>query len=148
MGNIFISQVTDTEKVTGGWWRWPLVPVATIGGASVALLVLEVVVLYGCRWLGVVGETGFGYVHATTLMQYAFFGFCWAGIACLVAPKGKAIAGMVMTGVLGVLYLFAGFWVTIDPDVAVSLKLFFGLSVLVTLGAAMIAVNLKMFRKR
>ena len=148
MYNMFESQEAEEKRNVGGWWRWPLIPFAAVGGACIAALAVNMAVLFGGRMMvGGYEQSAFN-VYVLPLIQFAFFGYCWAGLACLVAPKGKAMVGAVMTGLLGLLYVFAGFCVVLNPGIAMGTKLYYGAGVLLTFAAASGAVWLTKWRNQ
>jgi hypothetical protein len=88
------------------WWRWPLVPVASIAGASLA-----VAIVFVFHWIMVISEANWVelllYPFVTPIVASGIFGFFWSSIAYLIAPRGKLIAAVVMTIILGFLLALA-----------------------------------------
>lgn len=94
------SQLPVDRPSPSTWWRWPLLPFATLIGS-----VLGSALIYMLQWLGMkmsggYTEDGWMFKYVLPVMQSAVFGYLYARIACYVAPRGKVIAGVVMVTLL------------------------------------------------
>jgi len=79
------------------WWRWPLVPIASVA--------VVVVWFWSTRWSigtmeGGLSEYSWWFYFSLLLVISAIAGWFYAWVACQVAPRGKVIAGSVVTTLL------------------------------------------------
>lgn len=93
----------------GTWWRWPLVPFASLLAGMLATAAFLLV-----SWLSNVMFEGMGpnsiwVKYITPIMSRGVFGFAWVAVAFNVAPAYKARASLCMTSLL--LALMVGVWV-------------------------------------
>ena len=98
-----------SEKSSNQWWRWPLMPIAAVAGAVVGSALFGLIQWFGMKLQGGFSEDGWMYQYIVPAMTSAAFGWLFTYISCAVAPRGKVIAGTVMTTILvltGVANLF------------------------------------------
>lgn len=86
------------------WWRWPLVPIGSITGAFGGALLMTVIQWIVMKTEGRISEDGWWARFVQPLMVSGVFGYLWSTLAYSIAPKGKLIAGVVMTTLLGVFW--------------------------------------------
>jgi hypothetical protein len=82
------------------WWRWPLVPIAAVVGGLASSLFFWLVHWLGMKLQGGYSEDGWLYYHLLPIVTSVAFGWFFVRITCAVAPRGKVIAGVVMTTLL------------------------------------------------
>jgi hypothetical protein len=99
-----LNEGTVTTK-PNQWWRWPMIPLASVTGAVVGTVAITAFQWLGMKIQGGFSEDGWWYRFILPVISSATFGYIYAAIACYVAPKGKVIAGTVMTTVLGLVLL-------------------------------------------
>jgi hypothetical protein len=122
------------------WWRWPLLPFACVLGASLGALALTWVQWFSMKMMGGFSEDGWYYLYVLPLMGSALFGFLWSRIACAVAPRGKIIAGTVMTTVLGMLVLLGVLLILASPGRTGGEKIQAVVGAIATVVGAIVAV--------
>lgn len=93
------------ENTPSQWWRWPLLPFASICGALVGTIFIGILQWLGMKFSGGYSEDGWYYLYVLPIFMSGIFGYFWVVSACYVAPKGKKNAGIVMATVLGILLL-------------------------------------------
>ena len=84
-------------------------PIAAIAGGVVGSALFALIQWFGLKMQGGFSEDGWMYQYIVPTMTAAAFGWLFVYISCQVAPRGKVIAGTVMTTLLvllGVLNLF------------------------------------------
>ena len=94
------------------WWRWPLMPLASIAGACAGSIVIGLFLWFTMKLQGGFSEDGWFYIYVTPVISSIAFGYNYSYIACSVAPCGKVIAGTVMATLLAI-FLIGGvviFW--------------------------------------
>lgn len=96
-----------TDRQTADWWRWPLVPFAAVFGGTVGAFLFGVVQWLGMKLQGGFSEDGWMYRYIVPFLVSCAFGWLYAYCACAVAPRGKLIAGVVMTTLLFLLGLLS-----------------------------------------
>jgi hypothetical protein len=82
------------------WWRWPLVPIAAIGGSVLGSALFGLIQWFGMKLQGGFSEDGWMYQYILPVLTSAIFGWLFIYISCAVAPRGKLITGTVMTTLL------------------------------------------------
>ncbi|ADO00843.1 hypothetical protein Gbem_4143 [Citrifermentans bemidjiense Bem] len=87
------------------WWRWPILPLAAVLGALVGAFLLTLLQWIGMKMQGGFREDGWYFRYILPVISSAVFGWLYALITLNVAPRGKVIASVVMTTILGVLAL-------------------------------------------
>lgn len=95
------------------WWRWPLLPVAAILGAILGSGLWLVIQWLLLKFYGGAAEDGWIYRYVLPTVSSGIFGWLFVSISCRVAPRGKVIAGTVMTTILvllGLANLFVVWW--------------------------------------
>lgn len=85
------------------WWRWPLMPFAAVIGAILGAAIITAINWFFMKFQGGYAEDGWWYLYIKPMFHAGIFGFLYAWIAGYVAPRGKVIASIVMTTILGVL---------------------------------------------
>jgi hypothetical protein len=94
----------DYKQRLTGWWRWPLVPVASIAAGfagSVAFRLMH----WSLELTGDFDERGWYVRYTMPVIQMMVLGGLWAYVATRVAPNHKIMAGVVMASVLGTILL-------------------------------------------
>jgi hypothetical protein len=89
-----------TEIRKSDWWRWPLLPIAAVAGALIGSTLFGLLQWFGMKLQGGFTEDGWMYRYVLPALTSAVFGWLFVYISCLVAPRGKVIAGTVMTTIL------------------------------------------------
>lgn len=82
------------------WWRWPLMPFAAVLGGALGAMLFGLVQWFGMKLQGGFSESGWMYLYILPVLTAAAFGWLYTWIACAVAPRGKLLAGTVMTTIL------------------------------------------------
>lgn len=98
------------------WWRWPLVlPAAAIGGALGAFI-LTAMQWFALKMQGGFSQDGWYFLYVLPLLSSVAFGWLYTYIAWQVAPKGKAVTGIVLVTLLGIASAFSIFlvWWVLD----------------------------------
>jgi len=119
-----INQVT--QNYTYQWWRWPLLPFASIIVAMVGSTLMGFF-LRGIFWLqekqGGVDLDSWYHPFALYVIPAGVFGYLYAHIACAMAPRGKVIAGTVMVTILGIVTALAisNYWLSSEKSIKISL---------------------------
>ncbi|MHB1076878.1 hypothetical protein [Thiobacillus sp.] len=83
------------------WWRWALMPFASIAGAVTGAVLLSSFMWFGMKMQGGFSEDGWYYQYILPVLSTGIFGYLYVYIACSVAPRGKVIVGTVMVTLLG-----------------------------------------------
>ncbi len=96
---------TERENLWEGWWRWPLIPVASVIGAFLGSSAFILLQWFSMKFSGHYNENGWYFQYILPLMRDGLFGFFVVYFGCLVAPRGKLIVGVVLTTLLGVLFI-------------------------------------------
>lgn len=97
------------------WWRWPLLPFAAILGGMLGAFLLTLLGWFGMKMQGGFSEDGWYFRYILPITSSAIFGWFYVLITLNVAPKGKVIASVVMTTVLGVLTCIGLLFVWLNP---------------------------------
>lgn len=126
---------TGNKKIWGSWWRWPLIPVASIAGAFLGSAAFMLIQWLSMNFSGNFDESGWYYKYILPLIRDFIFGFLIVFLGCFVAPQGKLIVGVVLTTLLGALFIFY----FLNPHE--SLTITGVLSGIALLGGAIIAVT-------
>lgn len=87
------------------WWRWPLMPVAALGGAILGSIIMGIIMWLGMKFQGGFNEDGWYFLYIMPLFTSGVFGYLYAIISYKMAPSHNLIAGIVMVTVLGVIGL-------------------------------------------
>ena len=98
------------------WWRWPLLPFAAIIGGTLGAFLLVLLQWFGMKMQGGFSEDGWYFRYILPIVSAAAFGWLYVLITLNVAPKGKVIAAVVMTTVLGVLTCFGLLLTWLNPN--------------------------------
>ena len=103
----------NLDAKSNQWWRWPLVPIASIVGAGLGSTLFVLFQWFSMKLMGGFSDDGWMYLYILPCMSSATFGFMYIWIACYVAPRGKVITGIVMATILiiasvaGLLYVWS-----------------------------------------
>ena len=125
------------------WLRWLALPFAAIGGAAAGAFLVTALWWYPQKWLGGWNESGACFEYILPCFSSALFGGFYVAISLMVAPRGKGVAGIVMTTVLCVLSLLGHSWVLAEGDETVGEKVFLSIQLAACLISAIITlVNL------
>ena len=127
------AQYTEVEVSKVDWWRWPLVPIGSVIGATLGAMLLG-----GMNWLfmkmnGGMNEDGLWYRFVQPVMVFGLFGYLWSTLAYMIAPHGKLIAAVVMTTVLGMLCVFVVIKLVTSPDLPTSNKIMSSIAIVASL---------------
>lgn len=95
----------ETSPSASQWWRWPLMPVASIGGAVFGSMIVGGINRLGMMMNGA-SPDGWWIRFIEPIMVSGMFGYIWAYLAYAIPPFAKLISGVVMTTILGMLCLF------------------------------------------
>lgn len=121
------------------WWRWPLLPFAATIGAilgTLAFMLLQWLLMMFQGW----GPNGWYALYILPFMSSCLFGYLFAIITLQFAPKGKIIAAVVMTTLLGALYLLGtiGLWAVSKEGVGTAIQQTIGS--IASLGSAIMTI--------
>jgi hypothetical protein len=103
-------------QTLGTWWRWPLMPIASLLGATIASGLLNVVVFFGFMILSGRQPDGWFLLYVVPLLSYGIFGYVVALVAYSLAPRHKLFAGLTMTAVMLVLMALVLMGTYFSPD--------------------------------
>lgn len=99
-----------TPDSAAGWWRWPLVPVASIVTATIGALMLTTLQEVAIGFHDGYAKSGWFHLYIYPLIPSALAGYLLAGTAIRVAPAARVTAGVAMTAIMGfVLIAFTAF---------------------------------------
>jgi len=101
-------------QASSQWWRWPLVPIASIGGACLASFLFTLLPFFSFK-SGAYQETQWHQIYIMPALPYGVFGYVLAYIAHSVAPKGKLVTSAIMATTFIVVMAFAVMLVYLDP---------------------------------
>lgn len=93
--------------------RWIALPVAPLLGAAVGAGLLALIQWFAMKISGGYSEDGWMYRYILPVFTSGSFGWLFATITCAIAPRGKVIAGIVMTtllvllGIVNVIFAWA-----------------------------------------
>ena len=96
-------EIGSSPKVKSEWWRWPLLPFAAVIGAALGAVLLTLFQWFGMKIQGGFSEDGWYYRYILPVISSAAFGWLYVLITLNVAPRGKVIAAVVLTTIMGVL---------------------------------------------
>ena len=114
-------EIASTSKASSqDWWRWALLPFATIGGAVIGAFITWFTLWFGMKLRGEIGMDGWYFRYVMPVLVSAVFGCVYAYIAYEMAPRSKAIAGTVMVTILGVLTVIALLQTWVAPDITIG----------------------------
>ena len=91
---------SSPEKASIQWWRWLLMPIAAIAGGVIGSTLFGLIQWFGMKLQGGFSEDGWMYQYILPTLTSGAFGWLFVYISCAVAPRGKVIAGTVMTTLL------------------------------------------------
>jgi len=117
------------------WLRWIALPFAAFVGAGVGSQVLVWLWWFPQKFFGGWNESGACFQYVLPCISSAIFGGTFVAISFKVAPRGKAVAGVVMTTIMSVLLILAHIVVLITSYDSTGEKIFLtiqGLCVLVS----------------
>lgn len=122
------------------WWIWPLLPFACVIGATIAAFALALLQWLGMKMQGGYREDGWYYLYVLPVFSSAVFGYVYAWIACNLAPRGKIIAGTVMTTVLGLIMTIGTVFAWLLPKYPMGEAIQITVSMIATLIASIAAL--------
>jgi hypothetical protein len=122
------------------WWRWPLVPIGSIAGAVGGAILMTALQWLAMKIEGRISEDGWWARFVQPLMVSGVFGYLWSTLAYSIAPKGKLIAAVVMTTLLGVLWCATIIIVINDSNFPIFNKVYASISVVTSMIAAICGV--------
>lgn len=96
---------TEKDNLWEGWWRWPLIPIASIIGAFLGSAAFMLLQWFSMKLSGHYNESGWYFQYILPLFRDGIFGFLVVYFGCLVAPRGKLIVGVVLTTLLGAVFI-------------------------------------------
>jgi hypothetical protein len=99
---------TNEQQHKNEWWKWPLVPIASIAGACLGVAAFVLMQWVSLKFMGGSAD-GWLFKYIVPVMSSAVFGYAFIWCACKVAPKSKAITGIVMATLLVLIMVF-GFY--------------------------------------
>jgi hypothetical protein len=102
-----VETIEEANTQPSQWWRWPLMPFASVLGATVGAFLFTLLQWVGLKFQGGFAPEGWAMMYLLPLISSATFGFLYTWIACTMAPKAKFITGVVMVTILGVFSLVA-----------------------------------------
>ena len=92
--------INSDRNVANQWWRWPLMPIAAILGGIAGSAAFALIQWLGIKLQGGYSEDGWMLQYVLPALTSGAFGWLFVYISCAVAPRGKIIAGTVMTTLL------------------------------------------------
>lgn len=93
---------SKNESLWDGWWRWPLVPIASIVGAFLGAAAFMIMQWLSIKFSGKFNESGWYFQYIVPLIRDCLFGFLAVYLGCLAAPRGKLIVGVILTTLIAV----------------------------------------------
>ena len=91
----------------GTWWRWPLVPIASVLAAVIGAIVVSMIQEFVISFVDDYARDGWFHICIFPLLPCALGGYLLAGVAFRVAPSAKTASGVTMTAVMG--FVLIGF---------------------------------------
>jgi hypothetical protein len=85
------------REVKNSWWRWPLVPFASILAAGLGSVVANIALLLCLRLLGGGQPDGFGFLYVLPAVSYGIFGYITSLVSYSLSPSHKLMAAVVMS---------------------------------------------------
>ncbi|MBF5037935.1 hypothetical protein INP77_00370 [Methylophilus sp. 13] len=95
------------KQQSSQWWRWPLLPFASILGGLLGSMLFVFLHWLLMKFQGDFHEDGWWFRYILPTISSGVFGWLYIYITFRVAPKGKVIAGVVMTTILGIFTIFS-----------------------------------------
>lgn len=80
--------------------RWAAMPVAAILGSVIGSILIVTIYWFSMKFQGGYSEDGWFYLYVIPVIASVAFGGLWVWISMSVAPRGKFVAGIVMTTIL------------------------------------------------
>lgn len=107
----------EAATANTAWWRWPLVPIASLLAAAVGAIALSTIQGIAVGLQDDYSKTGWFHLFIYPVIPSAIFGYLLPGVAFHVAPTAKLQAATAMTTFMGfVLVAFTTFcWVAGVP---------------------------------
>lgn len=105
---------SNGTTVKNQWWKWPLVPLASLVGASLAVVAFVLMQWVSLKFIGG-SPNGWLFKYIVPVFASGVFGFAFIWSACQVAPRYKAITSIVMSTVLIILLLVILFLICTNP---------------------------------
>lgn len=140
----FSAPLRQPEGPKHEWLRWIAMPFAAIVGAATAATVLTALWWFSTGWMAGWSTDGGCFQYILPCVSSGLFGVCFVAISVEVAPRGKQVAGIVMTTILGVLLLSGLAATLIYGDGGMGEKIFLSIQVAVCLATSIITlVNLE-----
>jgi hypothetical protein len=130
----------NSNQQPSGWWRWLFLPFAAIIGASLGAIALTLLQWFGMKMQGGFSTDGWYFLYVLPVLSAAAFGWLYVLITLNVAPKGKVIAAVFMTTILGVLSLLAGIFMWLNPNEGLGSSIQATVSSIATMVAAITAI--------
>lgn len=96
----------SNNNLYDGWWRWPLIPVASMVGAFIGAGGFMLIQWVSMKISGRYSESGWYFQYILPFLRDGIFGFLVVFCGCLVAPRGKLIVAVILTTLMGVLFIF------------------------------------------
>jgi len=136
-----MSEVTPPNQPKYEWLRWIALPFAAFLGAGVASVVSVYFWWLPQKFFGGWNESGACFQYILPCISSAIFGGAFVSISFKVAPRGKAVAGLVMTTIMCVLLLLSHIVLVIRADDTTGEKVFLSINVLITITSAIITLK-------
>ncbi len=97
------------------WWLWPILPFASVIGATLGAFFLALIQWIGMKMQGGFREDGWYFLYVMPVFSSAIFGWLFSYITLYLAPKGKVITATIMVTILGVILSFSTFILWANP---------------------------------
>lgn len=97
-------ETNNVSNYKSEWWKWLLVPFASVIGAYLCSFIFVLLQWLSIKFMGG-NSDGWLFKYIVPFMSSGVFGFAFVWCACNVAPKCKAITGIVMATLLVILMI-------------------------------------------
>lgn len=87
-------------EMRNAWWRWPLVPLASILVAAVGAIAVTIFQEVAVGFYEGYSKEGWFHIYIYPLIPCALFGYLLAGTALRVAPRAQMTAAVTMTAIM------------------------------------------------
>jgi hypothetical protein len=127
---------TDSDQTKHHWLRWIALPFAAFLGAPAGAFLVTMLWWLPQKFLGGWNEEGACFQYILPCVSSGFCGGFFVAISMYVAPRGKAVAALVMTTALCVLLLLGHALLLIYGIETVGVKIFASIQLVVLIVSA------------
>lgn len=115
--------MSNIDNSNAQWWRWPLVPVASVFGAIIGTVLFVLLQWFSMKMSGGYSEDGWYFRYILPIFKDGIFGFIFVYAGCFVAPRGKIIVGSVLATIVGLFFILALVYNISDPITGTGYKI-------------------------